>query len=384
MLRRTLVTLAFLAAALVAAPVIAQTAGDDPMSTPSSTGKVPVGGVEIHYEMHGDGPSLVLLHGGVIPSQTFGAPLAAMAKTHRVIAIHLRGHGFSTDSDAPWSDELFADDVAAVLRHLGIGKARFMGYSLGAAVSLQVAIRYPELVEKVVSVSVAFSTAGNYPEVRRPSSRCGQCRRHRPATRRSPFAELYPDADWERIMRKSGEMIRRLRLDSTGSEPSRLRSLLVSPTQTRSGPSTWSFWKLLGGGQRDAGPRRLPAPRRPARDPSQHDALQPDRLAAAHRGRDGLPRAVALSSRATGCCRACGRYRAAVRLDDPAPSTGLSSCPSPARPIRSKCADARRGRSWRAGSGPALPDGCSRAGARAPSIPRASGRRTSSPMPAGR
>ena len=81
MLRRALIALA--AAALVAAPVIAQTAGDIPMSTPSSTGKVPVGGAEIYYEIHGDGPPLVLLHGGVDPSQTFGAPLAAMAKTTR-------------------------------------------------------------------------------------------------------------------------------------------------------------------------------------------------------------------------------------------------------------------------------------------------------------
>ena len=68
MRRRSFVTLAFAAAALVAAPVIAQTPGDSPMSTPSSTGKVPVDGVEIYYEIHGDGPPLVLLHGGVTPS----------------------------------------------------------------------------------------------------------------------------------------------------------------------------------------------------------------------------------------------------------------------------------------------------------------------------
>ena len=103
MLRRTLVVLAFFAAALVAASAIAETPGDSPMSTPSSSGKVPAGGAELHYEIHGDGPPLVLLHGGVTPSITFGAPLAAMARTHKVIAIHLRGHGLSTDGDAPWS-----------------------------------------------------------------------------------------------------------------------------------------------------------------------------------------------------------------------------------------------------------------------------------------
>src|SRR6478609_8712379 len=112
MQRRTLLTLALAATALATTPVIAQSAGDNPMSTPTSTGKVPVGGAELYYEIHGDGPPLVLLHGGVTPSQTFGAPLDAMAKTHKVIAIHLRGHGFSTDGDAPWSAEQFADDVA--------------------------------------------------------------------------------------------------------------------------------------------------------------------------------------------------------------------------------------------------------------------------------
>ena len=185
MLRRTLVTLAFAAAALVAAPVIAQTAGDNPMSTPSSTGKVPVGGAEIYYEIHGDGPPLVLLHGGVNPSETFGAPLVAMAKTHKVIAIHLRGHGFSTDSDEPWSTEVMADDVAAVLRHLGIGKARFMGYSLGAG--RRAAGRDPAPgAGREAGVGL-----GGLPHRRRLSrgpaglrADAGHGRRHRPAARR--------------------------------------------------------------------------------------------------------------------------------------------------------------------------------------------------------
>ena len=176
------------------------------MSTPSSTGKVPVGGAEIYYEIHGDGSPLVLLHGGVDPSQTFGGTLAAMARTHKVIAIHMRGHGFSKDSDATWSAELMADDVAAVLQHLGIGKARFMGYSLGAAVGLQVAIRHPELVEKLVSVSVAFSTDGDYPEVREAFAQMpGMAAAIGQQLSASPLAQLYPDVDWERMFRKSGE-----------------------------------------------------------------------------------------------------------------------------------------------------------------------------------
>jgi pimeloyl-ACP methyl ester carboxylesterase len=263
MLRRTLVTLAFVAAALVAVPVIAQTAGDDPMSPPSSTGKVPVGGAEIHYEIHGDGPPLVLLHGGVTPSTTFGVPLAAMAKTHKVIAIHLRGHGFSTDSDGPWSAEAFADDVAAVLRQLGIGKAHFMGYSLGAGVALQVAIRHPELVEKLVSVSVAFRTDGDYPEVRQAFAEMpGNAAAIGQQLSASPLAQLYPDVDWETMMRKTGETSQADRDWSKGIRTIKAPTLLVFADADSIRPEHMvEFWKLLGGGQHDAG---LDGSQRPA------------------------------------------------------------------------------------------------------------------------
>jgi pimeloyl-ACP methyl ester carboxylesterase len=255
MLRRTFLTLSFAAAALLAAPGLAQTAGDSPMSTPSSTGTVPVGGAEIYYEIHGDGPPLVLLHGGVTPSATFGAPLAAMAKTHKVIAIHLRGHGFSTDSDAPWSTEAMADDVAAVLRQLGVGKAHVMGYSLGAAVSLQVAIRHPELVEKLVAVSVAFRADGNYPEVRQAFAQMpGRAAAIGQQLAASPLAQLYPDVDWERMMRKSGEMNQPDHDWTEGIKAIKAPTLLVFADADSIRPEhIVEFWKLLGGGQRDAG-----------------------------------------------------------------------------------------------------------------------------------
>jgi pimeloyl-ACP methyl ester carboxylesterase len=263
MLRRTFVILAFVAAALVAAPVMSQTAGDNLMSTPLSTGKVPVGGAEIYYEIHGDGLPLVLLHGGVTPSETFGAPLAAMAKTHKVIAIHMRGHGFSTDSDEPWSTELMADDVAAVLQQLGIGRARFMGYSLGAAVALQVAIRHPELVEKLVAVSVAFRADGNYPEVRQAFAEMPDIAAEiGKQIAASPLAQLYPDVDWETVMRKTGEMNQADHDWTEDIKTIKSPMLLVFADADSIRPEHMvEFWKLLGGGQRDAG---LDGSQRPA------------------------------------------------------------------------------------------------------------------------
>ncbi len=225
------------------------------MSNPLSKGKVPVGGAEIYYEIHGAGPPLVLLHGGVDPSQTFGAPLAAMAKTHKVIAIHLRGHGFSTDTAEPWSSEVMADDVAAVLRQLGIGRARFMGYSLGAGVALQVAIRHPELVEKLVSVSVAFGTNGNYPEVREAFAQLpAMAAEYGKQLAASPLAELFPDVDWEAVFRKSGEMGLPDYDWTEGIKAITAPTLLVFADADSIRPEHMvEFWKLLGGGQRDAG-----------------------------------------------------------------------------------------------------------------------------------
>lgn len=178
-----------------------------------------------------------------------------MAKTHKVIAIHMRGHGFSTDSDAPWSTEAMADDVAAVLQQLGIGKARFMGYSLGAGVALQVAIRHPELVEKLVSVSVAFRTDGDYPEVRKAFEQMpGMAAAIGQQLSASPLAQLYPDVDWERMMRKSGEMNQADRDWTEGIKTLKAPTLLVFADADSIRPEHMiEFWKLLGGGQRDAG-----------------------------------------------------------------------------------------------------------------------------------
>lgn len=225
------------------------------MSTPSSSGKVPVGGAEIYYEIHGDGPPLVLLHGGVDPSQTFGAPLAAMAKTHQVIAIHMRGHGFSKDADAPWSAELMADDVAAVLGQLGIGKARFMGYSLGAGVALQVAFRHPKLVEKLVSVGVDYRADDDYPEVREAFRQLPvHAAEYGQQLASSPLGELYPEVDWERVFRKSGEMGEPEYNWTEGVKAITAPTLLVFADADSIRPEHMvEFWKLLGGGQRDAG-----------------------------------------------------------------------------------------------------------------------------------
>jgi pimeloyl-ACP methyl ester carboxylesterase len=124
-----------LVAAAFAVSAHTTTAGGQAMRTPESQGYATVNGVELYYEVHGDGPPLIMLHGGVTPSEMFGAPLAEMAKSFKVVALHFQGHGLSKDSSRPWSFEVFAADVAAVMGYLGIKKASVMGYSSGALVA---------------------------------------------------------------------------------------------------------------------------------------------------------------------------------------------------------------------------------------------------------
>src|SRR5262249_40629701 len=107
---------------------------------------------------------LVLLHGGgsTILS-TFGRILPELARSRRVIAVELQAHGHTPDIDRPLSFEEDADDVAALLAQLHIGRADFMGFSNGGTTCLQIAIRNPKLVNKLVLASATYKRAGMQP-----------------------------------------------------------------------------------------------------------------------------------------------------------------------------------------------------------------------------
>jgi pimeloyl-ACP methyl ester carboxylesterase len=196
-----------------------------------------------------------MLHGGVNPSEMFGPTLSAMAKTHRVIAIHLRGHGLSGDTDAPWTYEQMADDVAALLSQVGFGKADFMGYSMGAGVAIQTAIRHPEAVGRLVLVSPTVDTNGEYPEIRvafaqmpQMAAAIGQ------GIEGSPLGALYPERDWETVMLKTGEMNQPEHDWSDGFAEVAGPVLMIFADADSIKPEAIADWYALrGGGQRDGG-----------------------------------------------------------------------------------------------------------------------------------
>jgi pimeloyl-ACP methyl ester carboxylesterase len=118
----------------------------------------------VYYEVHGQGQPLVLLHGGGSSFDTFSKLIPLLAKNHQVIAFDQRGHGRTPDNDRPFSFEESADDAAALLKELKIPRADFYGFSNGGTIALQVALRHPEVVRRLVIVSGMSRRDGATPE----------------------------------------------------------------------------------------------------------------------------------------------------------------------------------------------------------------------------
>lgn len=110
-----------------------------------------VNGLKMYYEIYGEGKPLVLIHGGGSTIQTtFGRVIPLFAKSRKVIAVELQAHGRTSDRNTDLSFEQDADDVATLLKNINIDKADFFGFSNGGTTTLQIAIRHPEIVHKMI------------------------------------------------------------------------------------------------------------------------------------------------------------------------------------------------------------------------------------------
>jgi pimeloyl-ACP methyl ester carboxylesterase len=128
---------------------------DLPPSGGPTCGYAPVNGLQFYYEIHGAGPPLVLLHGGLLTLElSFGSLIPALAEDHQVIGVELQGHGRTADIDRPMTLEDLADDVGKLLDHLGVRRADIFGFSLGGAVEVFLAEARPELVGRLVVASM--------------------------------------------------------------------------------------------------------------------------------------------------------------------------------------------------------------------------------------
>jgi pimeloyl-ACP methyl ester carboxylesterase len=222
------------------------------MTASVETGYAPVNGLNLYYEIHGTGEPLILLHGGVVGIEMFGANLAALSQHRKVIAVELQGHGRTADIDRPLSYEAMADDIAAVMKHLSIEQADVMGCSLGGGVALQTAIRHPGSVRKLVVVSAPFKRDGWYPEVLVAMAQMGPAVAE--STKQSPLYQRYPKVNWAELFTKLPALL------SKDYDWSKEVAAIKAPTMIVFADAdsvrtahAMEFFGLLGGGKKDAG-----------------------------------------------------------------------------------------------------------------------------------
>ena len=216
-----------------------------------------VNGIHLYYEIHGTGKPLVLLHGGLGSSAMFEPNIDELSKGRQVIAVDLQGHGHTADIDRPFSLEDMSDDIVGLLHYLNIPKADVMGYSLGGGVALQVAVRHPELVNRLVLVSAAIRRSDFYPDILAQQAQVGPAAAEQ--MKQTPmyqsYAKLNPrPQDWPRLLQKIGDFMKK---DYDYSDA--VRSI-KAPTLVVAGdadifPPKYAVrtFELLGGGLKDGG-----------------------------------------------------------------------------------------------------------------------------------
>lgn len=214
-------------------------------------------GIKLYYEVHGSGRPLLLLHGGLGMIEMFGPNLESFAKVRQVVAPDLQGHGRTADIDRPITSEAMADDAAALIRHLKLGRPDVLGYSMGGGAALQLALRHPDLVNKLVIVSTNIRRSAFYPDIlvqqAQVNAAAAEMMKGMPLYR--DYAAVAPrPQDWPRLLDKMGAW---MKIDFDLSP--RIKDI-QSPTMVVAGDAdifpprhAIEFFELLGGGQRDGG-----------------------------------------------------------------------------------------------------------------------------------
>ena len=216
-----------------------------------------VNGINLYYETHGEGRPMILLHGGLVWGEMFGPILPALAENHRVIAVDLQGHGRTADIDRPLDIRLMADDIAALIDHLGLDRPDVVGYSLGGGVAFFTAVNHPEKVGKLVMASANIRRDAIPAEMLAQQGQVSAAAAE--FMKDTPMYELYQRVaprpeDFGRLLDKVGEAMAR---DFDFSEEVRglkVPTLIVAADADMAPPSHFvEVFKLLDGGLRDGG-----------------------------------------------------------------------------------------------------------------------------------
>ena len=252
-------------------------------------------GLHMYYETHGEGRPMVLLHGGLYSGEMFGPVTPALAGHRKVIVPDLQGHGRTADIDRPIDIQLMADDIAALIRHLGLEQVDLVGYSLGGGVALFTASKYPELVRKLVVAGVSVRRDAIPPEMLAQQVKVNAAAAE--FMKDTPMYELYARVaprpeDFGRLLDKVGssmakdfdhsEVVRALKVPTLIVAAGRRHGATEPPCRGLQAPRRRAARRRLDGrGQAEGWPR--------PGDPARPDPLQPGRVPTLRRRGDCLP-----------------------------------------------------------------------------------------------
>ena len=216
-----------------------------------------VNGINLYYETHGAGWPMILLHGGLGSGEMFGPILSTLAERHQVIAVDLQGHGRTADIDRPIDMRLMADDIAALIDHLGVDKPDLVGYSLGGGVAFFTAVKHPEKIGKLVMGSANIRRDAIPAEMLAQQAQVSAAAAE--FMKDTPMYELYQRVaprpeDFPRLLDKIGESMANDFDFSDEVRSLQVPTMLVAADADMAPPSHYvEAFKLLDGGLRDGG-----------------------------------------------------------------------------------------------------------------------------------
>ena len=194
-------------------------------TTATTTGYADVNGLHMYYEERGEGSPLVLLHGGVMSIDlNFAGLIPGLAGRHRVIGVEMQGHGRTANIDREITPAALASDVVGLLDQLGLDRVHVLGHSLGAAVSLELAVSYPDRLRSIVPVSASVRMDGVHEDLTDPAKQA--------TSTRMPSQQDFAD------MQSTYELL--------SPHPEKFNELLMTMSQSSADLQGWSDEQLAG------------------------------------------------------------------------------------------------------------------------------------------